>query len=60
MNYLSEQVIEFEKFVSHLSREEQLWLVDKIIQNVKQNESTKYSHQQVKYISSIKPKSIEK
>ena len=60
MNYLSEQVIEIEKSVSRLSREEQLWLVDRIIQNVKLNESTEHSHQQVKYLSSITPKIIEK
>jgi hypothetical protein len=38
MSYISEQLIQIEKSISSLSKEEQLWLVERIIHNLRKND----------------------
>ncbi|MBK1989381.1 hypothetical protein A0J48_017880 [Sphaerospermopsis aphanizomenoides BCCUSP55] len=55
----SSHLIEIEQSVSRLSREEQLWLVDRIIHNMKLNTMREIANKRASHIPNLTHESIE-
>jgi hypothetical protein len=60
MNNLSKQVIEIEQSISLLSSEEQLWLIERIVHNMRVKTLKEFSDIRVSNITSLTPETIEK
>ncbi len=60
MNNLSEHLIQIKQSIKLLSREEQLWLIERIIHNMRLKNLKEFSHITVNNILSSTPESMEK